>query len=184
MFGKSLRKAGVDISRYNNPSSPPLTQKKQILDSYDIDLVLDIGANTGQFARQLRNDIGYTNRMISFEPLKSAPESQYVGKEMIEVKKLDTIFDSFRDSNGNIYMKIDTQGFESKVIRGTKKSLMQIHTIQIEMSLVPLYEEEVLFDEMHKLMTQEGYRLIAMEPGFLDCNDSQLLQFDGIYHRV
>jgi hypothetical protein len=32
-------------------------------------------------------------------------------------------------------MKIDTQGFESKVLKGAENSLMQIDTVQMEMSL-------------------------------------------------
>ena len=130
---------GFDFSRFT-PLSHPLARRKQILDSYEIDTVLDIGANLGQFAQLIRVDIGYANRIISFEPLssafellksnaernsnwdvfiialgnieekcrlniagnsfsssllemlpahvESAPESQYIGKEVVEVKRL------------------------------------------------------------------------------------------------
>lgn len=40
------------------------------LRSRAINLVLDVGANDGEFARVLRNE-GYTNRIVSFEPVSS-----------------------------------------------------------------------------------------------------------------
>jgi len=52
-----LWKIGYDISRFT-PKSHPLARRRQILQSYRIDTVLDIGANSGQFARQMRSDIG------------------------------------------------------------------------------------------------------------------------------
>src|SRR5215831_3678983 len=61
-----LWKTGVDVTR-----SSPLTHRMQLIEKYAIDLVLDVGANTGQFARQLRQ-YGYTGRIVSFEPLRAA----------------------------------------------------------------------------------------------------------------
>ena len=72
-FRKLLWKVGYDISRFT-PTSHPIARRKQILESYKIDTVLDIGANSGQFAQQLRGDIGYTLRILSFEPLSTAFE--------------------------------------------------------------------------------------------------------------
>ena len=41
------------------------------IENRGINLVLDVGANTGQFGRSLRNR-GYAGRIISFEPVKEA----------------------------------------------------------------------------------------------------------------
>jgi FkbM family methyltransferase len=232
---KYLRKLGYDISRFT-PASHPLARRRQILESYEIDTVLDIGANAGQFARQLRNDIGYTHRMLSFEPLstafallkanakndpawevfnfalgdteerreiniagnsysssllamlpshvKSAPDSKYIGKELVDIKTLDSLFGDLCKTAKNVYMKIDTQGFESRVLKGAEDSLAHIATVQMEMSLVPLYDGELLFNELYILMGNKGYTLIALEDGFSDPASGQLLQVDGIFHRL
>jgi FkbM family methyltransferase len=229
-----LWKAGIDISRIT-PSSHPLGRKKQIFASYAIDTVLDIGANTGQFAEHLRHDLGYTGRIFSFEPqsrvfeelkanaegdarwkvykwalgeaastaeinisrnslgsslltvlptfLKSAPNAVCVGKEVIQVKPLDSFFSDYCTTENNVYLKIDTQGFESRVLKGAERSLPQIDTVQMEMSLVPLYQDELLIHDMCTLMAGKGYTLVSLEGVFADSRSGQLMQVDGIFHR-
>jgi len=63
-------RAGLDIHRVT-PASDPYAQILAAIEANAIDLVLDVGANTGQFASALRA-IGYKGRIVSFEPLSSA----------------------------------------------------------------------------------------------------------------
>lgn len=68
-----LRKLGFELERYSVSTSNHKLQQQLILNQH-IDLVIDIGANTGQFCEKLRS-IGFTGKMISFEPM-SAPFEQ------------------------------------------------------------------------------------------------------------
>jgi FkbM family methyltransferase len=63
-----LRRFGRDLTEYPKPH---WRQLKRLLDHFGITLVLDVGANVGQYAGYLR-DAGYRGRIVSFEPLADA----------------------------------------------------------------------------------------------------------------
>jgi FkbM family methyltransferase len=65
-----LRHVGVDIHRYQ-PSASTSAQTVTAMRHFEIDLVLDIGANVGQFAMDIRQG-GYRGEIVSFEPLPDA----------------------------------------------------------------------------------------------------------------
>jgi len=65
-----LRWTGFDLRRRTMQVSPDL-QLGRILRHLEIDLVLDVGANAGQYGRALR-ELGYAGRIVSFEPLSAA----------------------------------------------------------------------------------------------------------------
>ena len=228
-------KLGLDISR-SSSMYHPFGRKKFLLKTNNIDIVIDIGANTGQFGYELRKYLEYKGKIISFEPLKeaykllekktksdpywkifnfalgdveetrqinvsknlvsssfldllplhaeAAPASIYTSKQVIHIQTLDSLFSHLCSERNNIYMKIDTQGFDSRVIKGAKKSLPYIKFVQVEMSLVPLYKNEILFDKMLDLMAENGFQMIALEPGFMNPVSGHTLQVDGIFQRT
>jgi FkbM family methyltransferase len=69
---KALRGIGVDLVRYNAANFTGLRRMEE-LTRRKIGLVLDVGANAGQFALAVRRE-GFRGRMVSFEPLRAAFE--------------------------------------------------------------------------------------------------------------
>lgn len=67
---KAMHAMGIEAHRFQ-PESSPLARLLAALRTFDIDLILDIGANEGQFAMDLRSG-GYSGRIVSFEPLARA----------------------------------------------------------------------------------------------------------------
>lgn len=66
----ALRKRGIDLARYR-PDRHPDARRSAFMRHLGIDLVVDVGANTGQYGSGLRRS-GYGGRIVSFEPLPDA----------------------------------------------------------------------------------------------------------------
>lgn len=223
---------GYDILHL--PVDPFTRQQFHFLKKHNIDLIFDIGANTGQYAFELRK-WGYSGRIVSFEPLSdayeklhrnsagdslwdtvntaigdedgekfihvsensysssildilprhtgSAPDSVYSGMENVSIKKIDTIIDQYFDEGRNLFIKVDTQGYEKKVYNGCKKSLDKIKGLQMELSLLPLYQGETLMQDMISLLRQDGYRLMLLGSGHQDYFTGELLQVEAIFFK-
>ena len=65
-----LRRCGWEVRRWPHPATAEGVLKR-LLSQSDIDLVIDVGANRGQYGRLLRS-IGYTGRIVSYEPNPAA----------------------------------------------------------------------------------------------------------------
>ncbi len=225
---------GLDIKRFRN-NETTAGRISHMLAANDIDLVLDIGANTGQYASSLRQN-GYANEIISFEPLSiawetisalskndanwkiyercaigkefefsqinissnsvssslldmldthlsAAPTSEYIGSEKVNIITLDSLHDELNLANRNFFVKIDTQGSEEAVIAGGKLSLMKASGIQIELSLVPLYNGQKLFFELLNILKSFGFELWSIFPGFTAEKNGRMLQVDAVLFK-
>lgn len=230
-----LRRLGYDAHRYH-PALSPGAQRRAILASRGINLVLDVGANAGQFGASLREE-GYTGRIVSFEPLesarrlllaasakdpgwevaekaaigrengeieihisansvsssalelldthlRSAPESKVVGTERVPLRRLDDIAARFVQPGSVTLLKVDTQGYEDRVLDGASGLLARIDGIQLELSLVPLYRGQLLLPEMIERLKRMGFHLWEIWPAFVDCASGRLLQVDAAFFRA
>ena len=115
------------------------------------------------------------------EHIKTEPNSKYIGQQEIDVKKLDDVFDSFCKESDHVMLKIDTQGFEKQVLQGAEGILDKVSLIQLEMSLVALYETETLYLDIIEHLDKQGFKLIAFENGFSNKDTGILLQVDGVF---
>src|SRR5690242_20492587 len=66
----AVRRAGYEIVLID-AIYPSTNRLLTMITHHRIDTVIDVGANTGQYASALRK-AGYTGRIISFEPLSEA----------------------------------------------------------------------------------------------------------------
>jgi FkbM family methyltransferase len=115
--------------------------------------------------------------------LKSAPVSAYIGKEEITVSRLDSIFSKYHRQGDRTFLKLDTQGYERKILEGASLSMKDILGIQVEMSIEPLYSNEMPYLEMLGYLAGMGFTLASIEPGFGDPVSGRMLQMDGIFFR-
>ena len=79
---------------------------------------------------------------------------------------------------------LDTQGYEAHVLAGAGELLPSFPAIQLELSFVPLYEGQLLADDLICLLAEHGFRMHALESGFADPRTGRMLQADGLFVRV
>lgn len=227
-------RVGLDLRRYSFQKSER-DQFKAMLSAHGVNLILDVGANIGQFGVELR-ELGYRGRIVSFEPMTkareyllnakqgdphwlvapqaaigdvdgeieinisrnsqsssvlkmldaheiAAPESKYVGTELVPIRCLDSIASEYLSSGTVPFLKVDTQGYEDKVLDGAKDILKQVVGIQLELSLVPLYEGQSLYQEMIQKMEAIGFELWSISPVFVEPKTGRLLQIDATFFK-
>lgn len=206
-----------------------------LLDRHGVNRVLDVGANTGQYAGWLRK-AGWRGPIVSFEPasaahaelvraaatdpdwtvaqrmalgraeseatlhvsnesdmssllpmrddfLATSPTSREIATETVRVRSLDSVFPEYADERDRVLLKIDTQGSEAAVLDGARKTLPRLAGIQIELSLVCLYEGESGWRAMLDRLSDVGFEPHLVIPGYWSRHLGRMLQFDAVLFR-
>jgi FkbM family methyltransferase len=130
-----------------------------------------------------RNSVSSSVLAMKAAHLSAAPDSRYVTTETVAMERLDEILPAIFATSGPIFMKLDTQGYEEEVLKGAEAVLSRVVAIQMEISLVQLYEKAPTLVHMISAMEGLGYHLFQVIPGFRNVVTGQLLQLDGIFVR-
>lgn len=227
-----LKKKGFVLQTFV-PEHSPCAMLEKFICKYEIDLILDVGANIGQFSRGIREN-GYKGKIISYEPLsaaydsllenskndslwtiydkcaigsykgfvdinisansvsssilsimklhvESAPTSAYIATERVRIETLDSVALEAAQEFKNIFIKIDTQGFEWEVLDGAQKIMRLARAIQLEVSLEPLYEGTKLWKDIVARLENEGFSVFALYPAFCSPETGRILQCDILF---
>lgn len=114
---------------------------------------------------------------------EAMPGSGYINEQKIEIKRLDSIYNTLGLTDGNTFLKIDTQGYEKKVLDGAVNSLSGITGIQLELSAALLYEGEETYYSMCRFVEERGFHLLRIIPGYSHKVTGEMLQFDALFFR-
>jgi FkbM family methyltransferase len=111
----------------------------------------------------------------------AAPNTHCNNTEKTKVKPLDSFSHYLSSNSPNLFLKIDTQGFELQVLKGAKSILDKTKIVQLELSLVELYEGQELYDKLISYMSEKGFDVWFLDPAFIDPRNGRLLQVDAIF---
>lgn len=120
--------------------------------------------------------LNITQRLLS-----NTPDTRYVKKINVGVTTLDSVFNTYVKKSNKVFLKIDTQGFESAVLKGSIKNLRNISGIQLELSTETLYEKQKTYEYFLTFLKKYNFRLWSIIPGYWNTQTGQMLQFDGIF---
>jgi FkbM family methyltransferase len=84
----------------------------------------------------------------------------------VDVKVLDDVIPRLRKERGvrNIYLKLDTQGFDLEVLKGAGQSLASVSGLQSEMSVRPIYANMPRYGDVISYLEQRGFVMSGMFP--------------------
>lgn len=114
----------------------------------------------------------------------NAPDQAVVRKETITVDTVDAMMATCYPQGSRCFLKIDTQGYEKKVLAGASQSLERVIGIKLEMSLAKNYEGETMLTEMIPFLYDQGFRLVHLEDGWANTTSRKLYQVDGTFFRT
>ncbi|MEP6978210.1 MAG: FkbM family methyltransferase [Thermoleophilia bacterium] len=195
-------------------------------------MVLDVGANEGQYARELRGS-GYEGKIVSFEPVAAAyavlarqaagdPSwecrrhalsdadaevrihvsgdskfssfldlrntrgeygSAVVATETVRTLRLDAIADELLAADLRVWLKLDVQGHEARVLAGAAATLARLDAVELELSVSPQYEGQPAYRDLLDVLESQGFVLAGIDSGFVDEATGRMLEMDAILVR-
>lgn len=108
-----MHMVGVEMNRYD-PTATQFGRFIAALDTFQIDLIVDVGANEGQFGESLRES-GYRGSIVSFEPLKTA-HNQLLVNSRYDPHWIVHPRCAIGDKNGEIEINISANSVSSSVL--------------------------------------------------------------------
>jgi FkbM family methyltransferase len=113
----------------------------------------------------------------------AAPQSKYSHKSMASMITLDSVLKEYASLQDNLFIKIDTQGYEWSVLDGAELCVNQSKGLLLELSLIHLYEGQKLWIEIVDRLSKSHHSLFIIQPCFTDQKTGQTLQVDGLFFR-
>jgi FkbM family methyltransferase len=237
----ATQRAFANVGLHVSKLPPYFTLGRHLMDMFaiaGINVVLDIGAYHGTFARWLRT-LHYDGDIISFEPaadtyatlvenmkgdrawrgeqaalsdvdgaadLHIARSSDFnsfhefsaygrssrygnpgepIATERVATRRLDGVIDAVvaRMPDARIFLKLDTQGHDLRIVEGTHRGLQYVHAIQTELSSKHLYSGVPSLSEALARYEHLGYLPTGFFPVSRELDSLAVIEWDCVLQR-
>lgn len=111
-------------------------------------------------------------------------ESDVIGAEKVMVHRLDGIFDDCVAGmdDARVFLKMDTQGYDLKVIEGATGCMDRMLAVQTELSVKPIYENMPAYLDVVPLLNRLGFDVTGLFPVNRDAS-LRVIEFDCVAIR-
>ena len=105
---------------------------------------------------------------------------------MTLVKRLDDVFPEIISGKNytRVFLKMDTQGYDLKVLAGAAKVLEKVVALQSEISVMPLYEGMPDYIESLGTFKKVGFELTGLYPVSRDPESLTIIELDCVMRRL
>lgn len=182
-YGREIRDSGYKgliVSFEPNPAAYKRLLTATANDSNWITYPLALGEIDGHLELSIaENDV-----MSSLKELTTFGKdtgANPVSQALVKITRLDSFLKLHPELMKNIYLKIDTQGYEIEVLRGAGKKLEDILAVQTEIALIHTYKDELDWLEMLTWMRNNKFEVVTAI-----CNSrvgAQIREFDFVFVR-
>jgi FkbM family methyltransferase len=188
-YGLSLRKCGFTgrIVSFEAMASTHAKLSKVAANDYDwlVAPCCALGRTSGESTINVAaNSVSSSLLPMRQQHLQASPNSAYVKREVVRVERLDDVASHLLEQDGRLMLKIDTQGYEEEVLAGAGQTLKAASALQLELSVVPLYEGAPELRRILEICENLGFQLHGLIPGFFNEATGRLLQMDGLFLKA
>jgi FkbM family methyltransferase len=133
----------------------------------------------------IRNPYSPSSSLLEMAPshVRAFPFTAGGDRLPVPVSTLDDEFAS-QQLDEPLLLKIDVQGAEDRVIAGGRSILGRAIVAIVETSFEPLYEGQVLFDDIHSMMHELGFSYHGNLGQLASPEDGRVLQCDAMFVRT
>ncbi|MCY3827937.1 MAG: FkbM family methyltransferase [Rhodospirillaceae bacterium] len=188
-YGGYLRRAGWAgrIVSFEPQSTvrPALEQRAAADGNWQVAPAMALGGADGEIALNISAESDMSSALpLAENAMRFTPSSAMTGQETVPLRRLATVFGDHVRDDDTVFVKADTQGYESAVLDGAAPVMARIAGWQLELSIEPIYAGEtdwrVLLDRMERL----GYAAHLFIPGYFSRHIARQLQIDGVFMRA
>ena len=187
-YGGYLRRAGWTgrIVSFEPQSAvrPALEERAAADGNWQVAPAMALGREDGEIALNISAETDMSSALpLAERAMRFTPTSAMVGRETVPLRRLASVFGDYVRDGDTVFVKADTQGYESAVLDGAGPVMARIAGWQLELSIEPIYDGETDWREMLDRMAALGYAAHLFIPGYFSRHIARQLQIDGVFMR-